>query len=74
MQIKSESRDSLVGIATGCGLDNRGVGDYFGTDERAFFSAKSPDELWGPTNLLADMLVFEEIQELTFETDYSRSV
>jgi len=55
-------------------LDNRVIGNYFSTDERAFFSAEIPGELWGPTSLLTDMLVFEEMQESAVETDYSRSV
>jgi hypothetical protein len=48
------SRDSVVGIATGYGLDDRGVG------VRGIFSSPSrPDRLWGPPILLSNgYLVF----------------
>jgi hypothetical protein len=39
------SRDSSVGIATGCGLDGRG--SIAGRGKIFLFS--SPDRLWGPT-------------------------
>jgi hypothetical protein len=37
------SRDSSVGIATGYGLDDRGVG----VESKFFFSPHRPDRLWG---------------------------
>jgi hypothetical protein len=46
------SRDSSVGIATGYGLDDRGVGVRVTVGSRIFFSPRRPDRLWGPPNLL----------------------
>jgi hypothetical protein len=43
------SRDSVVGIATGYGLDDRGVGVRVPV---IFSSPSRPDRLWGPPNLL----------------------
>jgi hypothetical protein len=45
------SRDSVVGIATGYGLDDRGVGVQFPVGVRIFISPRRPDRLWGPPNL-----------------------
>jgi hypothetical protein len=46
------SRDSVVGIATGYGLDDRGVGVRVLVGSRIFSSPSRPDRLWGPLNLL----------------------
>jgi hypothetical protein len=48
------SRDSAVGIATGYGLDNRGVGVRVTVGSRIFSSPCRPDRLWGPPNLLSN--------------------
>jgi hypothetical protein len=42
------SRDSAVGIATGYGLDDRGVGVRVPVVSRIFSSSCRPDWLWGP--------------------------
>jgi hypothetical protein len=46
------SRDSSVGIATGYGLDDRGVGDRVPAESRISSSSRRPDRLWGPPSLL----------------------
>jgi hypothetical protein len=48
------SRDRAVGIATGYGLDDRGVGVRHPVDSRIFSSPRRPDLLWGPPNLLSN--------------------
>jgi hypothetical protein len=48
------SRDSAVGIATGYGLDDRGVGVRIAVESRIFSSPRRPDRLWGPPNLLSN--------------------
>jgi hypothetical protein len=48
------SRDSVVGIATGYGLDDRGVGVQVPVGVRIFTSPRRPDRLWGPRNLLSN--------------------
>ena len=40
-------------IATGYGLDDRGVGVRVLVGSRIFFSSLHPDRLWGPPNLLS---------------------
>jgi hypothetical protein len=47
------SRDSVVGMATGYGLDDRGVGVRAAVESRIFFSPLRPDLLWGSHNLLS---------------------
>jgi hypothetical protein len=42
------SRDSVVGIATGYGLDDRGVEFRVPVGSRIFSSPRRPDRLWGP--------------------------
>jgi hypothetical protein len=42
------------GIATGYGLDDRGVGVQVQVGPRIFFSARRPDRLRGPPNLLSN--------------------
>jgi hypothetical protein len=41
-----------VCIATGYGLDDREVGVRLPVESRIFSSARRPDQLWGPRNLL----------------------
>jgi hypothetical protein len=54
LQIKpSMSRDSSVGIATGYGLNCRGVGVRVPVGSRIFSSPPRPDRLCGPPNLLS---------------------
>jgi hypothetical protein len=48
------SRDSVIGIAIGYGLDNRGVGVRVPVGSRIFTSLQSPDRLWGPPSLLSN--------------------
>jgi hypothetical protein len=47
-------RDSAVGIATGYGLEDRGVGVRIPVLSRNFSSLRRPDRLWGPPNLLCN--------------------
>jgi hypothetical protein len=47
------SRDNSVGIATGYGLDDRGVGVRVPVGSRIFSSPRRSDLLWGPPNLLS---------------------
>jgi hypothetical protein len=46
-------RDSVVGIVTGYGLDDRGVGIRVPVGSR-IFSPRRPDQLWGPPSLLSN--------------------
>jgi hypothetical protein len=46
--------DSVVGIATGYGLDNRGVGVRVPIGSRIFSSPRRSDRLWGPPNHLSN--------------------
>jgi hypothetical protein len=48
------SWDSVVGISTSYGLDDRGVGIRVPVGSRIFSSPRLPDLLWGPPNLLSD--------------------
>jgi hypothetical protein len=48
------SRDSEVGIVTGYGLDDQGVGVRVPVGARIFTSPCRPDRLWGPLNLLSN--------------------
>jgi hypothetical protein len=45
---------SAVGIATGYGLNDRGVGVRVPVGSRIFSSPHCPDRLWGPPNLLSN--------------------
>jgi hypothetical protein len=46
------SRDSVVDIATGYGLDDRGVAVRVPVGSKIFSSSRRPDRLWGPPSLL----------------------
>jgi hypothetical protein len=48
------SRDSSIGIVTGCGLDDRAVGFRIPVGSRIFFSPRRPDLLSGPPSLLSN--------------------
>jgi hypothetical protein len=48
------SRDSVVGIATGYGLHDRGVGFWVPVGSRIFSASRRPDRLWGPPSLLSN--------------------
>jgi hypothetical protein len=50
----SDSRDSVVGIATGYGLDDRGVGVRVPVRSRIFSSPRHPERFWGPPNLISN--------------------
>jgi hypothetical protein len=52
-EIGFKNRGSSVGIATGYGLDNRGVG-VLGPVVSRMFTSYRPDRLWGPPNLLSN--------------------
>jgi hypothetical protein len=47
-------RDSTVGIATGYGLDDRGLGVRVPVGSRIFSSPRRPDRLWGPPSHLSN--------------------
>jgi hypothetical protein len=48
------SRDCVVGITTGYGLDDRGVGVRVLVGRRIFSSPRRSDRLWDPPNLLSN--------------------
>jgi hypothetical protein len=50
-----KSRDSIVGIATGYGLDDQGVGVRVPVGARIFSSPCHPDWLRGPRSLLSSV-------------------
>jgi hypothetical protein len=50
----SSSVYSAVGITTGYGLDDRGVGVRAPVGSRILSSPRRPDRLWGPPNLLSN--------------------
>jgi hypothetical protein len=47
--------DSVVGIATGYGLDDRGIGVRFPVELKIVSSPRRPDRLWGPPSLLSNV-------------------
>jgi hypothetical protein len=48
------NRDGVVVIATGYGLEERGVGFRVQVGSRIFSSPRRPDRLWGPPSLLSN--------------------
>jgi hypothetical protein len=52
--IHSERERETVGIATGYGPDDRGIGFRVPIGSRIFSSPRHPDRLWGPHNLLSN--------------------
>jgi hypothetical protein len=48
------SRDSVVSIATGYGLDDRGVGVRASVGSRNFSAPRRPDRFWGPPSRLSN--------------------
>jgi hypothetical protein len=44
-------RDTEVGIATGYGLDDQGIGVQVPVGVRIYTSPRRPDRLWGSPNL-----------------------
>jgi hypothetical protein len=48
------NRNSTVGIATGYGLNDRGVGVRGSVGSRMFPSSRRPDRLWGSPSLLSN--------------------
>jgi hypothetical protein len=46
------SRDGAVGIATGYGLNDRGIGVRVLVGSRMLSSPRRPDRLWGSSSLL----------------------
>jgi hypothetical protein len=50
----NRSRDSVVGIATGYELDDRGIGVLDPIGSKIFSSPRCPDRLWGSPNLLSN--------------------
>jgi hypothetical protein len=44
----ARSRDSVIGILTGYGLDDRGFGVLLPVGSSIFFSPRRPDRLWVP--------------------------
>jgi hypothetical protein len=49
------SRDIAVIIATGYGLDDRGVGFRVAVGSRIFISPRRPDRMWYPPNYLSSV-------------------
>jgi hypothetical protein len=47
-------RDSIFGITTSYGLDDRGVGVQVPVGSRIFCSPRRPDRLWDPPSLLSN--------------------
>jgi hypothetical protein len=45
-------RDNAVGLATGYGLDDRGIGVLVQVESRIFSSSRHANQFWGPPNLL----------------------
>jgi hypothetical protein len=54
LDISEGSGDSVVGIETGYGLDDRGVGVRVPVGSGIFSSPRLPDRLWAPPSLLSN--------------------
>jgi hypothetical protein len=65
----SVSGDSAVGIATGYGLDDLGVGVRVPLGSRIFSSPRCPDRLWGPFSRLSNG--YRGAKRLGREADHS---
>jgi hypothetical protein len=68
------SRDSLVGIVTGYGLNNQEVEVRVPVGSRIFCSPRRPDRLWGPPNHSIQWVpgaLAPEVKWLGRETDNS---
>jgi hypothetical protein len=52
--VRTKSQESAVGIATGYGLDERGVGVRVPVRARIFTSPRRADLFWGPPGLLSN--------------------
>jgi hypothetical protein len=53
-RIPYKRRDSVGVIATGYGMEDRGVGVRVPVGSRIFSSPRSPGRLWSPPNLLSN--------------------
>jgi hypothetical protein len=53
LTLNQRSRDSVVGIETGYGLHDSGVGVRVPVRSRIFSSSQRPDRHWGPLSLLS---------------------
>jgi hypothetical protein len=51
----TRNRDATVGIVTGYGLEERGVGIRVPVGARIFSSTRRPDRFWGPTSILSNV-------------------
>jgi hypothetical protein len=70
----SRSRDSVVGMATSYGLDDRGVGIRVPVGSRIFSFPNRPDRLWDPPNLLCNEyrgLLYPGVKRPGREVDHS---
>jgi hypothetical protein len=70
------NRDSVVGTATGYGLDYQGVGVRVPVESRIFSSPPCPDRLWGPPNHLIQWVpvaLSPGVKRPGREADYSPS-
>jgi hypothetical protein len=68
------SRGSVAGLASGYGLDDRGVGVRVPTRSRIFTSLYRPDRLWGSTSLLSNKYrgaLFPGVKRPGREADHS---
>jgi hypothetical protein len=64
-----QCRDSLVGIATGYGLDGRGFGVRVQIGARLLSPPRRQDRFWGPTNPLIQWL--PDVKRPDREDDHS---
>jgi hypothetical protein len=54
LELITALRDSVVGLATGYGLDDWGIGVRVPAGQRIFSSPRRPDGLWGRPSLLCN--------------------